>query len=119
MGRGQDIHIGVLYTRHCNSKTLQFSTRQLRDLSLQNFVQFKFVAHQLLVVTLEFGVQHLRDRHFTLYCSWDVVDILRFDQGFQIILENLGEVILKFGATEIFQNFLPVRRILLRDGYGR
>ena len=42
-----------------------------------------------------------------------MVDILRLNQGLEVVFENLGEVILQFGATEVLEDFLPVWRVLL------
>ena len=43
---------------------------------------------------------------------WDLVHILRLDDGFEIIFQDFGEIILKLGATEVGQDFLPVWGIL-------
>jgi len=43
---------------------------------------------------------------------WDLVNILRLYDGFQIIFQNLCEVVLQLGATEVRQNLWPVWRIL-------
>jgi len=36
---------------------------------------------------------------------WDLVDILWFNDSFQVILKDLCEVVLQLRATEIRQNF--------------
>lgn len=41
-----------------------------------------------------------------------MIDILRLDECLQIVLEDLGEVVLQLRATEVFENLLPVRGIL-------
>jgi hypothetical protein len=41
-----------------------------------------------------------------------VIDVLGFDQCLEIIFEDLGEIILEFGPTEIFEDFLPFWRVL-------
>ena len=43
---------------------------------------------------------------------WDLVDILRFDDSFQVILQNLCEVVLQLRAAEVRQNFGPIWWIL-------
>jgi hypothetical protein len=40
---------------------------------------------------------------------------LGFDEGFQVILKDLGKVVLKFRSTEIFEDFGPVWRVLILD----
>jgi hypothetical protein len=40
----------------------------------------------------------------------DLVNVLRLDDGLQVILQNLGEVVLQFGAPEVGQNLGPVYR---------
>jgi hypothetical protein len=41
-----------------------------------------------------------------------MVDVLRLDEGFEVVLEDLGEVVLELGASEMPQNLLPIRRVL-------
>lgn len=38
----------------------------------------------------------------------DLVDVLGLDNGFQVILQNLGKVVLELRATEVGQDLLPV-----------
>jgi hypothetical protein len=42
-----------------------------------------------------------------------MIDILRFDQGFEVIFKNFGEIVLKLGPAEIFENFLPIWGIIV------
>ena len=41
-----------------------------------------------------------------------MIHVLWFDQGPEVIFQDLGEVILKLGSTKVLENFLPVRRVL-------
>lgn len=41
-----------------------------------------------------------------------MIDVLRFNERLEVILQDFGEVILKFGSTEVFQDLLPVGRVL-------
>lgn len=43
---------------------------------------------------------------------WDLVDVLRLDDGPQVVLQDFGEVVLQLGASEVGQDLLPVWRIL-------
>jgi len=47
-----------------------------------------------------------------------VIHILWFDQSLEVILQNLGEVILELRSTEVFENFLPVWRVLNVGNYA-
>lgn len=41
-----------------------------------------------------------------------MIHVLWLDQGLEIVLQNLGEIILELRSTEVLENFLPVRWIL-------
>jgi hypothetical protein len=66
----------------------------------------------LFVVKFQLRVEHFADSHLSFDCSGDVVDILRLNEGLEIILQDLRKVILKFRSTEILQDLLPIRRVL-------
>lgn len=42
----------------------------------------------------------------------DVVDVLRLDDGVQVVLQDAREVVLQLAATEVREDLLPVRRVL-------
>lgn len=65
----------------------------------------------------------------------NLVNILRLDDGLQVVFQDLREVVckyvsklhasngrkshtLKFGSTEVFQNFLPVRGVVVTSEIG-
>jgi hypothetical protein len=48
-----------------------------------------------LVVEFELGIEHLGDCEGSLNGLGDVIHVLRLDQGLEIVLEDLGEVVLK------------------------
>lgn len=48
--------------------------------------------------------------HIPLDRARDVVHVLGFDHGLDVILEEFGEVVLEFLAPEVRQDLLPVRR---------
>lgn len=50
--------------------------------------------------------------------SWDLIDILGLDNGLEVVLENLGEVVLQFGATEMLENLFPVWRVVVAAEVG-
>lgn len=47
-----------------------------------------------------------------LHGLWDLVDVLRFDDGPQVVLQDFGEVVLQLRTSEVGQDLLPVWRIL-------
>lgn len=49
----------------------------------------------LLIIQFEFRIQHLRDCEFSLDRTGDMIDILGLDEGFEVIFEYFGEVVLK------------------------
>jgi hypothetical protein len=52
--------------------------------------------------------------HGTPDCLGDVVDILRLDDGFQVILQDASEVVLQVAASEVREDFLPIGGVLHR-----
>lgn len=70
----------------------------------------ELVHHLIKVVTLVLILKELAD--LAGDNLGNVIDVLRLDDGLQVILENLGEVVLEFGTTEVLQNILPVGRVV-------
>lgn len=64
----------------------------------------------MLVLPLILLVHELA--HGTLDSLGDLVHVLWLDQRLQVILQDLGEVVLQLGAAEVRQDLRPVRRIL-------
>ena len=52
--------------------------------------------------------------HGYLHGFRDLVDVLGLDDGFDVIFEQFGEVVLQFRTTEIGQNISPLWGFLLR-----
>ena len=75
-------------------------------------VELELVAHMLLVVELQLGIEHLSYGHGAFDGLWYMIHVLRLDQRFQVILEDLGEVVLQLGAAEVLEDFLPIWWIL-------
>lgn len=42
----------------------------------------------------------------------DVVDILRLDDSLKVVLQQLGEIVLQFATSKVYQNFVPTGRVL-------
>ena len=110
--RGRHSHVGVLDTGHGNSETLELSTTEMRNLPIEDLVELELVAHELLVVALEFAIEHLGDGHLSLDGAGDLVNILGLDEGLEVVLEDLREVVLELRATEVLEDLLPVWGIL-------
>ncbi len=52
--------------------------------------------------------------YYSLNCLWDLVNILRFDDWFQMVFKNTSEIVLELRATEVGQDLRPLWRILSR-----
>jgi len=102
-------HISVLDTTHSDRKPLQFSSRELIDLTLHNDFQVEGIDNFLHVGQLQLAVQHLSNRLLSLDRTRNVIDVLRLDQRLDVVFENFGEVILKFGSSEVLQDIRPIR----------
>lgn len=70
----------------------------------------KVVNHQLTVAELLLGLQEVAN--LSRDGLGEMVDVLGLDDGLEVILENLCEVVLKLGSTEVLQNILPVGDVI-------
>lgn len=50
--------------------------------------------------------------------SGDLVDVLRLNDSLEVVLENLCEVVLQLRTTEVLENLLPVRRVVVAAEVG-
>ena len=50
--------------------------------------------------------------------SRDLIDILGLNDGLEVVLKNLGEVVLQLRTTEVLQDLLPVRRVVVTAEVG-
>lgn len=48
----------------------------------------------------------------------NLIDILGLDHGLEVILQNLREVVLQFGTTEVLQNLLPIGWVVISAQVG-
>lgn len=114
MGRWKrDSHISVLHAGHTDREPLQLSSRQLADLALHNDIEIQRVDDLVEVRQLLLRIEHLPDSLFSFDRARDVIDVLRLDEGFNVVFEDLGEVVLELRSTEVLEDLLPVRRGLL------
>ena len=49
--------------------------------------------------------------HRALDGSGNLIDVLWFHHGLEVIFENLGEVVLQLGTAEVVENLGPVGRV--------
>ena len=110
--RQRSAHVSLLDAGETDGEALELSSTELRDLALENDVQVEGSADLLEVVPFELPVKHLLHARLPLDRARDVVDVLRLDQRLEVVLENLREVILKFGSAEVLEDVLPVGRVL-------
>lgn len=80
--------------------------------------EFQLLTHLVLVIEFEFRIQHCCHCLYALDCLGYLIHILRLNQRLQVVLKNFGEVVLKLRSTEVFQDFLPVGRILIMNVVG-
>lgn len=71
----------------------------------KHFTYLRLVFHFILLV------KELTDSSF--HSLRDLIHILRLDQSLQVILKDLGKVVLQFRPAEVRQNLLPVWGVLL------
>lgn len=92
-----------------------------RTIHFQNVnSNLRLITGQIIARTFRFtlrkerkgGNRNLQSPTTDLNSFRDLVDILRLDDGFQIIFQNLGEVILELRSAEILEDFCPVWWVL-------
>mmetsp|Transcript_11110 Transcript_11110/g.12173 ORF Transcript_11110/g.12173 Transcript_11110/m.12173 type:complete len:201 (+) Transcript_11110:208-810(+) len=88
------IHVGILDGDNGNGESLQLSSGQVTDFTVQNISQFQIGNNLILDALLIFGIQNSIDVSFN--CVRDVIHILGLDSSLQILFQNFGEVILQF-----------------------
>lgn len=104
----EHVHVCPSHGRNSNGETLQLSTGKLTDFTVQELAQLELRREQITVVQLCLPVKHLSNRHiWHFYTSRDLVDILRFGDSFDVVLEHFGEEVLKLGTSEVFEDFGP------------
>lgn len=90
----EHVDIGLLDTDGSDGETLEFSAREEGNITVHDVVQLKGVANLLKVVHLGSALNESLDGLVSCTdSSWNLVDILRLDNGLQVILEELGEVV--------------------------
>jgi hypothetical protein len=108
------LHICLLHTGNSNGESLQFSSRQLVDITVQDGLQLQNINHLLLVVQLRLVLE--QDGNLLSGSTnrlWQFVDILRLYDGPKVVLDNLGEIVLQLRSSEVGQSLGAVRWVIV------
>ena len=88
------VHIGLLDADKRDGETLQFSTRELSNVTVEDVSQLKLVNHLVEVLHLGAGADELADGAVgRLDSLGKLVDILGLDDGLEIVFQDLCEVV--------------------------
>lgn len=129
-GRGlvKHVDIGLLDTDNGDRETLQLTTGEEVNVTIVDLLEFccklgmreAQVEDNVLTESLENLVysglvdlstlldQVANGSVCALDSPGDLVDVLRLDNSLEVVLQNLGEVVLQLRATEVLENLLPV-----------
>ena len=76
------VHVGVLNADRANSETLQLSTRQQVDITVEKMAKFKDVKYLVDVIQTSTEVDEMLDGLLGATNGfWNLVDVLRLDNG--------------------------------------
>lgn len=128
------VDVGLLDTDGTDSETLQLTTRQVGDVTIHDVVELENLGHLLHIVE---GGTALNEGADTLLRATDglgdLVDILGFNDGLEVIFQQLGEVVyvyksayaqgvvlseqdprtLQFRTTEVLDDIFPVGGVIV------
>lgn len=117
-GLVEQVDILLLDADETESESLQLTTGKVGDVTvvnvsqLQNIENLVEVAHGLIGLLGKDGADGALS---TTEGLGNLVDILRLDDGVEIILEQLGEVALQFGTTEVADDVGPIGGIFVQS----
>jgi hypothetical protein len=90
----EHVDVGLLYADKGNGETLELSTRQQVDLTVEDVPEFELVDHLVKVVHLRACTDELSNSLlWALDGLGDLVDILGLDDGLKVVFKNLGKVV--------------------------
>lgn len=102
-----------------DGETLELTTGEEVDVSVHDMVELKDVANVLHVAQ---GCSALDQVSHTLVgppdSLGDLINVLRLDNSLEVIFQKLGEVVLQLGSTEVLDNVLPVRGVVVSTQVG-
>ena len=118
-GLVKHVNIGFLDTDSSDGKSLQLTTRELVNLTVHEMAEFEGVQNLVQVAQRGAAFQKALNRPLRATDSLrDLIDILRLDDGLQVILEDLGEVVLELGASEVLDHVVPIRGVFVAAQVG-
>jgi hypothetical protein len=118
-GLVEHIDIGFLDSNSSDSKTLEFTTREEVNITVHDVVQLEDIGNLFHVTERGSTLNEVSDTLVGAFNSpGDLVHILRLDHGLEVILQKLGEIVLKLGTTEVLDNILPVRDVIVSAQVG-
>lgn len=136
----EHVDVSLLHTHSRNGKTLQLSSREEVNVTVPNLLQFcgglaeckedihfkkltksgdNFFESRLINLTP--SLELMADTAFCtlgLDCFWDLIHILRLGHRLEVILQNLGKVVLQLRTSEMLQDLLPIRRVVISAQVG-
>lgn len=143
IGRGLIEHVDIclLDAHSADGESLQFTTREEVDVSVHDMVQFQNISNLLHISEGGPARDQMADALLGSTNSLgDLIHVLGLNDGLEIILEELGEVVcrgwlahvvistsglnsssgltLQLRTTEVLDDFLPVRRIVMAAEIG-
>lgn len=107
----EHIHIGLLNNGQTNGETLQFTTRQDIDITLVDLLELENVDNLIESLVADLGSLLQEGSNLalgTLDGARDLIDVLRLDDGLDVVLQYSGEEVLQLATTVITQNFGPI-----------
>jgi hypothetical protein len=115
----EHVDIGLLDGNGTNGETLKLTTGQKVNVSVHNVVKFENVGDLLGVSKGGSAFDEEPDALVgSLDGSGDLVHVLGLDNSLEVILQKLGEVVLKLRTTEVLDDILPVRRVIVSTQVG-
>ena len=104
----EHVAIRVLHCNHGDSEPLELPAGKRLHVPVQHVLQVELGNQLLHHVPVVPRLQ--RSQNDPLHRFRDVVHVLGFDQGFNVIFQQPGEVVLKLAASEVVDDFLPIGR---------
>lgn len=108
----EHVNIGLLNNGQTNGETLQFTTRQDIDITLVDLLELENVDNLIESLVADLGSLLQEGSNLalgTLDGARDLIDVLRLNDGFDVVLQDSREEVLQLATTVITQNLGPIR----------
>lgn len=105
-----------MHTDDGNGETLQLTTGKEINVTVENGVKLERLDDLLDSCFVNLGAlldEEANGSVLALDGSGDLVDVLRLDDSLEVVLEDLCEVVLQLRTTEVLENLLPIRRVVV------